>query len=125
MKDKIYVHVSKRGNTLGFFTSKEASNEYLPQNNNVTVHVFRRIKKEKQLSSNLSKFNLNIKEVFKKYPKNEPNYNGTNYLTLVDVDGSISYAITYFNNESQFEPKWGNVVAFTEVKPRLILNALK
>ena len=67
---------------------------------------------------------MNINEVFKKYPENEPNYNGINYLTLVDVNGDICYAITYFNDDAEFEPKWGKVVAFADKQPRLILNAL-
>ena len=67
---------------------------------------------------------MNINEVFKKYPENEPNYNGTNYLTLVDVNDNISYAITYFNDDAEFEPKWGKVVAFADKQPCLILNAL-
>lgn len=67
---------------------------------------------------------MNIKEVFKKYPENEPNYNGVNYLTLVDVNGIISYTITYFNNDADFEPDYGNVVAFVEIEPKLVLNAL-
>jgi len=67
---------------------------------------------------------MNINEVFNKYPENEPSYNGTNYLTLVDVNGNISYAITYFNNDAEFEPKWGVVVAFADKDPRAIFNAL-
>ena len=67
---------------------------------------------------------MNTQDVFKKYPDNEPNYNGVNYLTLVDVGGHISYAITYFNNDAEFEAKHGVVVAFTETQPRLILNDL-
>lgn len=67
---------------------------------------------------------MNINEVFKKYPTTEPNANGTNYLTLVDVNGIISYAITYFNEDAEFEPKWGKVVAFADKQPRDILNAL-
>lgn len=67
---------------------------------------------------------MNINEVFKKYPENEPSYNGTNYLTLVDVNDNISYAITFFNRDAEFEPKWGKVVAFAETEPKLILNAL-
>ena len=67
---------------------------------------------------------MNIKEVFKKYPQNQPNYNGVNYLTLIDVNGIISYSITYLNNEAEFEPNYGNVVAFAEIEPNLVLNAL-
>lgn len=67
---------------------------------------------------------MNINEVFRKYPENEPNYNGTNYLTLVDVNGSISFAITYYNNDAEFETKFGNVVAFADKNPSAILNCL-
>ena len=67
---------------------------------------------------------MNISEVFKKYPESEPNYNGTNYLTLVDVNGNISYAITYFNNDAEFEPKCGKVVAFADKQPIIVLNSL-
>ncbi len=67
---------------------------------------------------------MNINEVFKKYPNEEPSYNGVNYLTLVDVNGNISYAITYFNDNAEFEPKWGKVVAFADKQPSDILNAL-
>jgi len=68
---------------------------------------------------------MNIKKVFLSYPENEPNYNGTYYLTLVNVNGIISYAITYFNNNCEFEPKYGNVVAFTETDPVLIFNSIR
>ena len=67
---------------------------------------------------------MNIKEVFKKYPENEPNYNGVNYLTLIDVNGTISYSITYFNNDAEFDSDYGKVVAFAEIEPKLVLNAL-
>ena len=67
---------------------------------------------------------MNIKEVFKKYPENEPNYNGVNYLVLIDVNGNVSYSNAYFNNNAEFEPDYGNVVAFVEVDPNLILKAL-
>lgn len=67
---------------------------------------------------------MNINEVFKKYPENEPNYNGTNYFTLIDFNGNISYAITYYNNDAEFEPKFGKVVAFADKQPSDILNAL-
>lgn len=67
---------------------------------------------------------MNIKEVFKKYPENEPNYNGVNYLTLVNIDGNISYSITYFTNDAMFEPDYGKVVAFSQLDPKVVLNAL-
>lgn len=67
---------------------------------------------------------MNIKEVFKRYPENEPNYNGVNYLTLVDVSGNILYSITYFNNDAEFEPKLGKVVAFADKQPSAILKSL-
>jgi len=67
---------------------------------------------------------MDINEVFKKYPENEPNYDGVHYLTLVNVNGRISYSITYFNNDAEFEPKHGYVVAFAETEPRLIYNVL-
>ena len=67
---------------------------------------------------------MNVKELFKKYPEDEPNYNGVNYLTLVNVNGIINYGITYYNNDAEFEPKYGKVVAFSEIEPSLVLNAL-
>tara|TARA_R110002167_G_scaffold81296_2_gene222677 strand:- start:11427 stop:11636 length:210 start_codon:yes stop_codon:yes gene_type:complete len=67
---------------------------------------------------------VNINEVFKKYPDNEPNHKGTNYLTLTDVNGIISYSITYYNDNAEFEPKFGKVVAFTQTEPNKILNSL-
>lgn len=67
---------------------------------------------------------MDIKEVFKKYPDNEPNFNGTNYLTLTQYEGRVSYSITYYNKEAEFEPKYGKVIAFTELDPIKIINAL-
>lgn len=67
---------------------------------------------------------MNIKEVFKKYPENEPNYNGVNYLTLVNVNNHICYSITYFNNDAEFEPDYGKVVAYSQLDPKAVLNAL-
>jgi hypothetical protein len=68
---------------------------------------------------------MNINEVFKKYPENDPNFNGVNYLTLVNVDGTISYDITFFNDDAEFEPKYGKVVAFADQQPSVILDALQ
>ena len=68
---------------------------------------------------------MNINEVFKKYPENEPSYNGANYLALVNINGNISYSIIYFNNNAEFEYKLGLVVAFSEKQPSLILNAIQ
>ena len=67
---------------------------------------------------------MDIKEVFKTYPENEPNYNGVNYLTLVDAYGVICYDITYFNNDRNFEPEIGIVVAFSDMPPSKILNSI-
>jgi len=67
---------------------------------------------------------MEINEVFKKYPENEPSYNGTNYLTLVNIQGVICYDISYFNDDAEFEPSVGIVVAFTETEPFKILNAI-
>lgn len=67
---------------------------------------------------------MNINEVFKKYPENEPNYNSTHYLTLIKVHENISYSITYYNDNAEFEPKYGEVVAFTDIDPVLILKSI-
>ena len=67
---------------------------------------------------------MNVKEIFKKYANEEPNFNGTNYLTITDYDGILSYSITYYNKDDEFEPKYGKVVAFAEKDPKFILNAL-
>jgi hypothetical protein len=67
---------------------------------------------------------MNVKEMFKKYPQEEPNFNGTNYLTITDNEGILSYSITYYNKEAEFEPKHGKVVAFTEKDPKFIINTL-
>ena len=68
---------------------------------------------------------MNINEVFKKYPENEPYYSGTNYLTLLDIKGDICYSITYFNEDDEFETEYGKVVAFADMTPKLILDALQ
>tara|TARA_R110000796_G_scaffold91828_1_gene196003 strand:- start:242 stop:445 length:204 start_codon:yes stop_codon:yes gene_type:complete len=67
---------------------------------------------------------MNIKAVFKKYPKSEPNYNGINYLTIVASGDNFDYSITYFNNDGEFEPQYGKVVAFVDADPTFILNSL-
>ena len=72
----------------------------------------------------MKNINMNVKEIFKKYANEEPNFNGTNYLTITDYDGILSYSITYYNEDDEFEPKFGKVVAFTEKDPKFILNAL-
>jgi hypothetical protein len=67
---------------------------------------------------------MDINEVFKKYPEDEPSYNGTNYLTIVDIEGCICYAIIYFNDECEFEVKNGKVLAFTETDSSKIMKHL-
>ena len=68
---------------------------------------------------------MDINEVFKKYPENEPNFNSTSYLTLVKIKCGTCYAITYFNEEGEFETEYGEeVLAFTDTEPSLILNAI-
>jgi len=67
---------------------------------------------------------MKISEFFKKYPDNEPSFNGTNYLTILNIKGNISYSFTYYNDDGIFEPKIGKVVAFTETHPKDILNSL-
>jgi len=67
---------------------------------------------------------MEINEVFKKYPENEPNDYGTNYMTLLDIKGNICYAIIYFNEDAEFEEKYGKVVAFADMQPISVLNSL-
>ncbi len=69
---------------------------------------------------------MEINEVFKKYPENEPNFNSTNYLTIVKLNCGVCYAITFFNEEGEFElsGEEEEVLAFTERSPNFILNAL-
>ena len=67
---------------------------------------------------------MKINEVFKKYPENEPSYNGINYLAIVKVGNDIAFSQTYFNNNAEFEPIYGEVLAFCEMDPKLILNNL-
>ena len=44
MNNKIYVHVSKKGHLLGFYTNEKASNDRLKQNSDVTVEIFENVK---------------------------------------------------------------------------------
>ena len=68
---------------------------------------------------------MKINEVFKKYPENEPNFNSTNYLTIVKLSCGVCYAITFFNEEGEFElSSEEEVLAFTDRSPNFILNAL-
>lgn len=67
---------------------------------------------------------MKIQEVFKLYPKNEPNHKGTNYLTLVKIGDEICYSLTYYNDDCEFEPQFGKVVAFVQFDPIKILNKL-
>jgi len=67
---------------------------------------------------------MEINEVFKKYPENEPNDYGTNYMTLLDIKGNICYAIRYFNEDGEFEENHGKVLAFADMQPSSILNSL-
>lgn len=67
---------------------------------------------------------LNINQVFKKYPETEPKYMGINYLAIVSINGEICFSYTYFNENANFEPIFGKVMAFCEIDPRLILNEL-
>jgi hypothetical protein len=68
---------------------------------------------------------MEINEVFKKYPENEPGYNGINYLAIVEVNGEACFSHTFFNSDAEFEPIFGKVLAFCEMNPKLILNELK
>jgi len=67
---------------------------------------------------------MNIKEVFKKYPENEPHFNGVNYLTLVKIGSDIFFNICFFNENAVFEVKNGDVIAFSECEPKLIFKNL-
>lgn len=65
-----------------------------------------------------------MESIFKKYPKEEPPYNGIHYLTIINVSGNLSYDFTYFNNDAEFEPKFGEVVAFCIESPRFLYNLI-
>ena len=68
---------------------------------------------------------MNINEIFKKYPENEPNYNGIHYMCIIKVSNNYVYSIEYYNYDAEWQLKEGiTVEAFTELEPKLILNAL-
>lgn len=67
---------------------------------------------------------MDISEVFKLYPDNEPNSKGCNFFTLIDVEGVICYSTSYYNDDCKFESKFGKVVAFAEIHPSKILKEL-
>jgi len=67
---------------------------------------------------------MNINEVFKKYPENEPNYNGIHYMCIIKVYNNYVYSIEYYD-DAEWQLKEGiTVEAFTELEPKLVLNAL-
>lgn len=68
---------------------------------------------------------MNIKEVFKKYPENEPNYNGIHYMCIIKISNNYMYSIEYYNDDAEWQLKEGiTVEAFTDLEPKLVLNAI-
>lgn len=66
---------------------------------------------------------MNINEVFKLYPENEPSYNGIHYMCIIKLSNNYVYSIEYY--DSKWQVKEGRTVeAFSELEPKLILNAL-
>jgi hypothetical protein len=68
---------------------------------------------------------MNINEVFKKYPENEPSFNGINYMVILEINKTAVYSIEYFNHRGEWELSDGKMVrAFTETNPDIILNLI-
>ena len=63
-------------------------------------------------------------EMFKKYPDQQPSFKSNYYLTIINIDGLLSYSISYYNEDCEFDKLKGKVVAFTEVDPIDIFNNL-
>jgi hypothetical protein len=69
-----------------------------------------------------------MKNIFKLYPENEPNYGGINYLTIVyNKDYNDYYfKFTYYTKQDTWETGIGEaVIAFSDIDPKLIINDLK
>lgn len=43
---------------------------------------------------------------FKNYPEEEPSYNGTNYLTIIEYADTYSYAFTYMNKDAVWHDRF-------------------
>jgi len=53
--------------------------------------------------------------MFKSYPKHEPSYNGTNYLTIIEINKHRCFAFKYFNHDAEWELKENEIIiAFSE-----------
>ena len=62
-----------------------------------------------------------MKQIFKKYPDNDPDFKGIHYLTITDRN---IYSFTYFNDNCEWESEHGEVLAFCDVEPNKILKSL-
>lgn len=61
--------------------------------------------------------------MFKRVQCNEPSVKDCNFLTIVIHEtGSYIYSFSNFNNECEWENKFGEVVAFTEEDPKVIFD---
>lgn len=68
---------------------------------------------------------MNINKVFKKYPENEPNYNGVYYMCIIKVSNNYIYSTEFYNDYAEWQLKEGRKVeAFIELEPKVILNSL-
>ncbi len=65
-----------------------------------------------------------ISGFFKKYPENDPNYKGVHFLTITKYNNTYSYSLTLFDDDCEWNPKHGEVVAFAEADPEAIMLLL-